>query len=117
MLSRLTKLAGLWLVAIVLLAAGPGFRTPALFEQHYLKHGHEFGRISKAEYLSMAQTLRDEPVGGPIQESRRPNGEFSRFDRIHGYFGAYNRDGTIRTFFIPNNGERYFRNQARRRVE
>ena len=75
------------------------------------------GAISQSEYLRLAQELRDSPAGGLILEARRPNGEFSRFDRRHGYFGAYNRDGTIRTFFIPNNGERYFRRQANRRYD
>ena len=108
---------GYWLVAALLFAAGPGFRTRGQFEEHYAKHGAEFGAISKAEYLRLAQELRDTPPGGPVLEARRPNGEFSKFDRRRGYFGAYNRDGTIRTFFIPNNGERYFRNQARRRYD
>jgi pyocin large subunit-like protein len=111
------KLIGLWLFAICLLASGPGFRKPELLDEHFAKHGAEFGSISKAEYLRLAQELRDTPVGGPILEARAPNGEFSRFDKRHGYFGAYNRNGTIRTFFIPNNGERYFRRQAERRDE
>ena len=68
-------------------------------------------------HLRLAQELRDARVGGPILEARRPGGEFSRFDRRRGYFGAYNPDGTIRTFFIPNNGERYFRRQAQRRYD
>jgi hypothetical protein len=98
----------------LLFAQGPGFRTPGLLSEHYHKHGPEFGHITKLEYLHLAQQLRDAPVGGLILESRRPDGEFSRFDRRHGYFGAYNPDHTIRTFFIPNDGERYFDRQARR---
>ena len=110
------RLVPIWLVvALCLAAAGPGFRSPAQFEEHYQKHGAEFGSISKAEYLRLAQELRDTPPGGPILEARRPNGEFSRFDRRRGYFGAYNPDRTIRTFFIPTNGERYFWRQAGRR--
>ena len=112
------KLIGLWLFALgLLLASGPGFRSRAQLDEHYAKHGPEFGSISKGEYLRLAQSLRDTPAGGPILEARRPDGEFSKFDRRHGYFGAYNRDGTIRTFFIPNAGESYFRRQARRRYE
>ena len=111
------KLVGLGLLALWLYASGPAFRSQALLDEHYAKHGAEFGSISKAEYLQLAQELRDSPVGGPILEARRPNGEFSRFDRRHGYFGAYNRDNTIRTFFIPNDGERYFRRQAERRYD
>jgi pyocin large subunit-like protein len=102
-------LAALWLAA-----SGPGFRSPALLDEHYAKHGAEFGRITKMQYLELAQELRDTPPSGLILEARRPDGEFSKFDRRHGYFGAYNRNGTIRTFFIPNDGERYFQRQARR---
>jgi len=114
---RVARIASLLLFGLLLYASGPGFRTPELLDEHYAKHGAEFGSISKAEYLRLAQELRDAPVGGPILEARRPNGEFSRFDRRHGYFGAFNPDRTIRTFFIPNNGERYFQRQARRAYE
>jgi pyocin large subunit-like protein len=109
---RLTRLVtGLLLLAALLIASGPGFRGRQQFDDHYQKHGPEFGRISQQEYLQLAQELRDARVGGPILEARRADGAFSRFDRRKGYFGAYNRDRTIRTFFIPNDGERYFRRQ------
>ncbi|HLG99245.1 MAG TPA: hypothetical protein VKX49_23240 [Bryobacteraceae bacterium] len=101
-------------LALLLWAVGPGFRSRAELDEHYQKHGSEFGHISEQEYLRLAQALRDAPARGPILEARRNDGEFSRFDRQHGYFGAYNRDGSIRTFFIPNDGERYFWRQARR---
>ncbi len=103
--------------ALLVAAAGPGFRSRALLDEHYRKHGAEFGAIGEAEYLRRAQALRDAPVGGTVLEATRPEGGFSRFDRAHGYFGAYNADRTIRTFFIPNDGERYFRRQARRARE
>ena len=102
------------LAAIPLVASGPGFRSPQQFNEHYQKHGREFGSISQAEYLRLAQELRDAPVGGPILEAIKPGGVISRFDRRKDYFGAYNRDRTIRTFFIPNDGERYFTRQSSR---
>jgi pyocin large subunit-like protein len=104
----------LLLAAMALLASGPGFRSKRQFDEHYAKHGAEFGSISQAQYLTLAQQLRDAPVGGPILEAPKPGGVFTRFDRRKGYFGAYNGDGTIRTFFIPNDGERYFHRQAKR---
>jgi pyocin large subunit-like protein len=105
----------LWLlVPLLLLAAGPGFRTKRHLDEHYQKHGAEFGSISKAEYLRLAQELRDARAGGPILEKVQQGGVITRFDKRHGYFGAYDPDGTIRTFFIPNDGERYFERQARR---
>jgi pyocin large subunit-like protein len=109
------RLAVGWLLStLLLLAAGPGFRSQHQFDEHYQKHGREFGNIAQAEYLRLAQELRDAPVGGPILEAIKPGGVVSRFDRRKGYFGAYNPDGTIRTFFIPNDGERYFYRQAKR---
>ena len=70
--------------------------------------------MSKAQYLLAAQTLRDAPVGGDIEEIVRSDGTASRFDKASGAFIAFNHDGTIRTFFKPNDGERYFRRQAQR---
>jgi pyocin large subunit-like protein len=104
----------LFLAALTLLAAGAGFRSRKQFDEHFQKHSREFGTITQAEYLLLAQELRDAPVGGPILEAVKPGGVISRFDRRKSYFGAYDRDGTIRTFFIPNDGERYFRRQATR---
>jgi pyocin large subunit-like protein len=102
------------LTALLLIAAGPGFRNRRTFDEHYAKHGREFGSISQADYLQRAQALRDAPAGGPILEAAKPGGVFTRFDRRSGAFGAYNGDRTIRTFFIPNDGERYFVRQAKR---
>jgi len=112
--ARVRTLACLFLSALLLLAAGPGFRSRKLLDEHYRKHRAEFGNISKQEYLFLAQRLRDTPPGGPILEAVKPGRVITKFDRRTGYFGAYNRDGTIRTFFIPAAGERYFQRQARR---
>jgi hypothetical protein len=93
---------------------GRGFRTEALLAVHFQKHGAEFGRISIAEYVRKAQALRDRPAGGAVLELVRGDGTINRFDRISGAFIAFERDGTIRTFFKPNDGEAYFRRRARR---
>ena len=92
-----------------------GFRNERLFREHYAKHGREFGRISAEEYLRLAQALRDTVPGGDILEIERADGVISRFDRSSGSFVAFNTDLIIRTFFRPNDGEAYFRRQARRR--
>jgi pyocin large subunit-like protein len=91
-----------------------GFRSRKQFDEHFAKHGREFGGVSKQEYLLEAQQLRDAPVGGDVEEIVRDDGTSSRFDRNTGAFLAFNSDGTIRTFFKPNNGESYFRRQAER---
>ena len=115
MVKALRISIALLLATVLLVASGPGFRSRRLFEEHYAKHGREFGNISRQEYLERAQSLRDAPVGGRILQAVTPEGIISRFDRKSGAFGAYNPDRTIRTFFIPNAGERYFHRQASKR--
>ena len=97
-------------------APSVGFRSQARLEEHYSRHGAEFGRVTIEEYLHRAQALRDATVGGDVLEVVRPtDGVVSRFDRASGAFLAFDADGTIRTFFRPNDGEAYFRRQAKRR--
>jgi hypothetical protein len=91
-----------------------GFRSRQRLTEHYLKHGHEFGRLTIQDYLRRAQLLRDRAVGGDVLELVRVDGVVTRFDRASGDFIAFDADGTIRTFFRPNDGENYFRRQARR---
>lgn len=91
-----------------------GFATRRKFLDHYEKHGAEFDSISREEYLRQAQILRDSPVGGDILEAVRADGVITRFDRKTGAFLAFNPDLTIRTYFKPNDGERYFRRQSKR---
>ena len=94
--------------------ANVGFVNERRLDEHYDKHGGEFGRITKQDYLRQAQLLRDAQVGGPVLQTVRSDGVTTRFDRQTGAFVAFNPNGTIRTFFKPNDGERYYRRQAER---
>jgi len=96
----------------VAIAGGHGFRTEDLLRDHFDKYGHDFGSITREQYLHLAQQLRDSRTGKNVLESKRPDG-IIRFDKKHGYFGSYEPDGTIRTFFIPPDGVRFFERQAR----
>lgn len=96
--------------------AGPefGFYDEDELREHYSKHGREFGYITRDEYLSRARAHRDAPVGGDILQIIRADTVRTRFDRSKGDFIAFDQDLTIRTFFRPNDGERYFNRQATR---
>ena len=94
--------------------ASVGFADQRRLDEHFEKHGAEFGRITKQDYLHQAQLLRDAKAEGPILQTVRPDGVTTRFDRQTGAFIAYNPNGVIRTFFKPNDGERYYRRQAER---
>jgi pyocin large subunit-like protein len=91
-----------------------GFRDPGHLAEHFQKHGAEFGARSPAEYLRLAQQLRDRPAGGSVLEATRRDGTVTRFDRHSGAFLAFDSHGIIRTFFRPNDGEAYFRRQLSR---
>ncbi len=113
-----TAVAAAAVTGAALQPQGPGFRSRQSLESHYSKHGREFGSITADEYLALARRLRDAPVGGEVLEIvREVDGVITRYDRSSQHFGAYNSDGTIRTFFIPNYGEAYFRRQALRRPQ
>ena len=92
-----------------------GFASKQKMVDHYRKHGREFGSITMEQYLRKAQELRDRPAGGPVLESARADGVVTRFDRTSGDFIAFNRDGTIRTYFRPADGEAYYERQLRRK--
>jgi hypothetical protein len=91
-----------------------GFADQRRLEEHFEKHGAEFGRITRQDYLHQAQLLRDAKVGGPVLEAVRRDGVITRYDQQTGAFIAFNANGVIRTFFKPNDGERYWRRQAER---
>jgi hypothetical protein len=106
-----------------------GFRSEERLAEHWRKHGREFGAVTVAGYLRLAQSLRDRPaVAYPpppgsalaprsVLEAVRGDGVVTRFDRASGAFLACDADGTIRTFFKPHDGEAYFRRQLERARE
>ncbi len=97
-------------------AYGPhiGFASPSLLHEHFVKHGPEFQARSEVEYLNMAQALRDKPLSPDVLEGRRKDEVVTRFDRPTRSFLAFDKDGTIRTFFKPNDGESYYWRQLNR---
>ena len=107
------RLVALLALAALAWAGGRGFRTAHAFDEHFAKHGREFGDITSDQYLKMAQQLRDSRPGRFVLESKRKDGGGAKFDTRNKSFVAYDADGTLRTFFIPNDGIRYFERQAR----
>lgn len=99
--------------ATTALAGGPAFRTPHLLEEHYNRFGGQFGASNIQQYLKLAQQLRDTVPGGDVLISLRPDGGGSKFDKKRGWFVAYDGDGTLRTFFKPKHGVRFFNRQKK----
>ncbi|MBK8096659.1 MAG: hypothetical protein IPK26_06100 [Planctomycetes bacterium] len=91
-----------------------GFTSKRSWQEHFDKHGAEFGNIDADEYLARAKALRDAPLSRDVLESKRQDGVITRFHRKTGGFVAFHADLTIRTFFRPDDGEAYFKRQLDR---
>ena len=94
--------------------AEPGFRDRRKLDDHYQRHGSDFRSKSAAEYDAAACALRDAPLGAGVLELERADGVLCRFRRADGAFLAFKPDGTVLTFFKPERGESYFRDQSTR---
>ena len=95
-------------------AQGVGIGSQRSLEEHFQKHGGEFQARTAQEYLAHAQALRDAALSASVLELVRDDGVITRFDRKSGTFVAFDANGRIRTCFRPENGEDYFRRQAKR---
>ena len=84
------------------------FRNQDLFNEHFNKHGHEFGDISQAEYLKIANRLFASQDALRKTES---DGDLLFYDEGSNTFGVLSKDGYIRTCFKPDDGIAYWNRQ------
>jgi hypothetical protein len=87
------------------------FKSQALLDEHYAKHGKEFGNISKSEYLEGAQKLVNSTAGSDVLIKNRTNGDKIFYNKTTNEFAVMSADGTIRTYFKPREGINYFNGQ------
>ncbi|WP_148705262.1 hypothetical protein [Methanosarcina siciliae] len=91
-----------------------GFKDQKSLTSHYNKHviqGNEFGDITIDEYLKGAQNLVSSDAGGNILTKTRSNGDSLYYNKASNEFAVLSQEGTIKTYFKPEAGENYFRNQ------
>jgi len=69
---------------------------------HFARHGADFGATSEADYASQASQFlqRSQAEGLPTQIDA--NGGIRVYDPNTNTFGAYNANGTTRTFYQPS---------------
>jgi len=96
-------------------AASATWGNGASLADHFSRHGRDFGAKNPDDYARMAadflQRARKEALPAKVDDA----GVLRVFDPASGAFGAYNRDGTTKTFFKPNNPG-YFDRQPGRSV-
>ncbi|MDR0840583.1 MAG: hypothetical protein LBN26_04255 [Christensenellaceae bacterium] len=83
--------------------------NPQTLQDHFDRHGADFDAATPQEYAALAHALYTARAG--FQTKVDENGVTRVFDPGTGAFGAYNTDGTTKTFFKPDDGQAYFDRQ------
>ena len=86
------------------------FRSKKLYDEHYKKHGAEFGKITQSEYLALANELINSKSADVLHKTES-DGDKLFFDKETGYFAVLSKDGYIRTLFVPDSGIDYWNRQ------
>ena len=86
------------------------FRNKQRYDEHYEKHGAEFGDITKEQYLELANELINSSSDRVLHKYSE-DGDYMYFDQDTGHFLVLSEDGYIRTFFIPSAGIKYWNRQ------
>jgi len=97
-------------------SAGLNWANPATLNDHFARHGAEFGARTPAEYAHMAtqflQRAKSEGLPSKVDDS----GVLRVFEPTTGTFAAYNRQGSTKTFFRPVTAN-YFARQPGKSVD
>jgi filamentous hemagglutinin len=81
---------------------GGGFASDAQRQDHFDRHGSDFGAATPEEYERQADDFLNGPRGDEVLEKVRPNGDIVRYNPTTDEFGVTRADGTIRTYFKPD---------------
>ena len=81
--------------------AGQTWGNPASLPDHFARHGADFGARSAEEYARMASEFLQRAKAEGLPAKVDAAGCCASSIPRSGAFGAYNRDGTTKTFFKP----------------
>ena len=85
------------------------FRNETLWEDHFEKHGSEFGYKSKEEYLKGANEVINSSTSKYKTEAE--DGDEIYYDEEKNEIVFVSTDGYIRTYFKPKDGINYYNRQ------
>ena len=95
--------------AEALRAANHHWGDPETLAGHYAEHGEGVGATSKEEYADMAHELYLNKEQYQVKVDRE--GITRVYDAARNLFGAYNPNGTTKSYFAPTGGQAYFDKQ------
>jgi pyocin large subunit-like protein len=83
---------------------------------HFARHGHDFQARNAEDYAGQAAAFLERARTSGLPAKRDADGSLRIYDPATGAFGAYNADGTTRTFFKPGSPD-YFERQPGTNVD
>lgn len=78
------------------------FIDHAKLQDHFQRHGADFGATTPADYEQQADTFLNGPKSSGVLEKMRSNGDVVRYNPSTEEFGIVRQDGTIRSYFKPD---------------
>lgn len=81
---------------------GARFADQAKLDDHFNRHGADFGATSPTQYQQMADNFLTGPRGANTLERTRANGDVVRYDPTTDAFGVVSSNGTVRTYYVPD---------------
>ncbi len=90
--------------------------NPRTLADHFARHGSDFGARDAQEYAALAAQLLDRARSEGLPAKIDGDGTVRVYDSRTGAFGAYNSDGTTKTFFKPGSAS-YFARQPGRTID
>jgi hypothetical protein len=93
------------------IAKGARWGRPETLIDHFRRHGADFGAKTPGEYAEMASVFFVRAQREQLPKKIAPDGTIRIYDRKTNTFGAYNPDGTTKTFFKPKEGQKYWNRQ------
>lgn len=82
--------------------AGNGWGNPRTLADHFDRHGPDFGSPDEDAYAREAQDFLQRAVAERLPVKVAPDGTIRAYDPATNTFGAYNADGTTKTYFKPD---------------
>jgi hypothetical protein len=93
------------------LSASDSWCRPDRLARHFRDHGGDFGSTSADEYASQASRLFQRSQQDELPTKVDQYGVIRVYDPKTNEFGAYNPDGTTRSYFAPHAGQAYYDRQ------
>jgi RHS repeat-associated protein len=84
------------------LGTAESWSNPSTLADHFARHGADFGATNEADYANQASQFLQRSQAGGLPTQIDANGTIRVYDSNTNTFGAYNANGTTRTFYQPS---------------